>query len=201
MKEIGRSLPALAALLVALLVAACESTFSGPYSTFPPSEPDLTFGPGDVFEVHVYDEKQLSDTYKVEIDGTIEFPLIGTVKVANKTPGQVAHELRDRLQDGYLKQPQVSVFAKEYTSKRISVLGSVTTPGTFPFNDRMSVVEAITRAGGFTAIAKKDSVAVTRVVRGEKIQRTIPVQAISAGRSPNFYLQPGDLVYVPERAF
>jgi polysaccharide export outer membrane protein len=186
---------------VLVLLAACESTYSGPYKGFPPSEPDMSFGPGDVFDVRVYHEKELSETYKVGVDGTIDFPLIGEVKVTGKSSREVALELKNRLADGYIKNPQVSVFPKEYNSKRISVMGAVTTPGTFQFNDRMSIVEAITHAGGFTGVAKKDSVAVTRVINGEKMQRTIPVLAISAGRSPNFFVQPGDLIFVPERAF
>ncbi len=187
------------ALLLAL--AGCETPYSGPYKGFPPSEPDLSFGPGDTFDVRVYEEKELSDTYRVGADGAIDFPLIGEVHVAGKLPTEVAHELKARLADGYLKRPHVSVLPKEYNSKRISIMGAVATPGTFNFNDRMSIVEAITRAGGFSALAKKDSVAVTRIVGGEKMKRTIPVQAISAGRSPNFFLQPGDLVFVPERTF
>ena len=187
------------ALLLAL--TACETPYSGPYKGFPPTEPDLTFGPGDTFDVRVYNEKDLSDTYRVAADGSIDFPLLGTIHVGGKLPTQVAAELKTLLADGYLKRPHVSVLPKEYNSKKISIMGAVTAPGTFVFNDRMSIVEAITRAGGFSPLAKKDSVAVTRLISGEKMKRTIPVQAISAGRSPNFFLQPGDLVFVPERSF
>src|SRR4051794_34300999 len=100
-------------LLLALAFGGCEATYSGPYRGFPASEPDMTFGPGDVFDVRVYHEKDMSESYRVGADGTIDFPLIGEIKVAGKSPRTVAQELREKLSGGYIKNPQVSVYPKE----------------------------------------------------------------------------------------
>jgi polysaccharide export outer membrane protein len=172
-----------------------------PPSKYPVQAPhveDTALGPGDVFDVRVfYGSKDIQATYRVGTDGTISFPYIGTVQVGGKTPVLVETEIRDRLADGYLRNPIVSVLVKERNSKRVHVMGQVKTPGVFPFTEGMTVVEAIAEAGGFTPMARKNAVVVTR----DEDQYTVPVESISQGKAPNFALRPGDVVSVPERAF
>jgi polysaccharide export outer membrane protein len=164
--------------------------------------PDTTLGPEDVFDVRVYGEKELSSTYRVASDGTIDFPLIGTVSVLGKTPTEVADLIENGLVDGqFIKKPQVSILVTEYNSKKISVFGQVKEPGTFPYQDGMSVVEAISKAGGFTSMAKANDTVVIRVVEGEKKRFKVPVEAIGEGREQNFVLRAGDILFVPERIF
>ena len=127
-----------------------------------------TLGPGDVFEVKVFQEKDLSGVYRVSSAGKINFPLIGYVDVAGLTPSEVANKLAALLEKDYLRNPQVDVFVKEYNSKKISVFGQVAKPGTFPYEEGMSVVEAISRAGGFTSMARTNDTTVTRVVGVEE---------------------------------
>lgn len=164
--------------------------------------PDTTLGPGDVFDVRVYGEKDLSNSYRVASDGSIDFPLVGTVNVTGLTPAKVASLLEQSLLDrDYLKNPQVSIFVKEYNSKKISVFGQVNKPGTFPYQDGMSVVEAISIAGGFNSLAKKNDTVVIRVLDGKKTRFQVPVVSIGQGQASNFVLRPGDIVFVPERVF
>lgn len=164
--------------------------------------PDTTLGPGDVFDVRVYGEEDLSSTFRIASDGSIDYPLLGTLDVAGKTPTEVAQVVEQGLRDGdFLKQPQVSILVKEYNSKKISVFGQVKKPGTFPYQDGMTVVEAISKAGGFNAMARKNDAVVIRVVDGTKRRFTVPVKAIGEGRAANFVLRPGDIVFVPERIF
>jgi len=163
---------------------------------------DTTLGSGDVFDVRVYGEKDLSNTYRVESDGTIDYPLIGSVSVEGKTPGEVKVLLETMLIEGeFLKNPQVSILVKEYNSKKISVFGQVKKPGTFPYQDGMTVVEAVSKAGGFTSMAKENNTTLIRVVDGVKKKFKLPVEAIGQGRASNFVLRPGDIVFVPERIF
>jgi protein involved in polysaccharide export with SLBB domain len=87
------------------------------------------------------------------------------------------------------------------TSRRISVFGQVQSASTIPFTEAMTIVDAIAQAGGFTAMAKKNAVQVTRVVAGKKVTYTIGVEAIGEGRRPNFSMEAGDVIFVPERLF
>src|SRR5262245_46705169 len=146
---------------VLLLAVACADRATAPYpKSPPPPAEDSALGPGDLFDVRVFGEPELSGSYQVAQDGTIDYPLIGKLAGMGKLPNNVAAEIEARLKDGYLKSPQVDVLVKEQRSKKVSVLGQVKSPGTFPYVENMSIVEAISRAGGFTAMAKKNSVRV-----------------------------------------
>ena len=100
-----------------------------------------------------------------------------------------------------LRNPQVSIFVKEYNSKKVFVFGEVQKPGTFVFEDTMNIVQAVTLAGGFAAHAAKNSVSVTRLVDGEEQRIKVAVDDIGTGRAANFPLRPGDIVFVPESIF
>lgn len=157
-----------------------------------------TLGSGDVLEIRVYQEPDLSGAHRVSSEGTIDFPFCGRVMAAGLTSSGLADSLTTCLANGYLKRPQVTVFLKEYNSKKIYVFGEVQKPGTFPFEDRMNVIQAITLAGGFSKLAAKNSVIVTRVIDGQERKLKVPVESIGEGRDKNFVLQPGDIVFVPE---
>lgn len=163
-----------------------------------PSKRSMTLGPGDVFEVRVYGEEGLSGVYRVGGTGEISFPLVGRIPVEGLSPTQVETIIEQRLGDGYLKHPYVTVFVKNSSSKTISVLGQVKTPGTFPFKPEMTVIEAISLAGGMLESAKANGVIVTREEGGQELGFTVPVRSISEGEVPNFYLKPGDIVFVPK---
>ncbi|MFO0750257.1 MAG: polysaccharide biosynthesis/export family protein [Myxococcota bacterium] len=155
-------------------------------------------GPGDVFEVTVYGEDKLSGLFRVSSDGAIMFHLIDRVVVEGMTPNEIASEIQRRLQDGYIKNPSVSVFVKEYNSKKVFVLGEVQHPGTFPYSAGMNIVEAITLAGGFKDSANEDYVIVTRkTAEGDK-RVPVAVKKITEGLATNVNLQPGDIIYVPD---
>lgn len=192
----------LRALALWMAVAGCADAAGGPYPTSgPPPPADSAVGPGDVFDVRVYGEAALTAAYEVAVDGTINFPLIGVVEVAGKTPPQIEREIETRLADGYIKRPSVSVRVTDYRSRRVSVFGQVRSPGTFPYTENMSIVEVISRAGGFTAMAKKNSVRVTRGTGATTERIEVAVEEIGQGKAPNFLLRPGDVVFVPERVF
>lgn len=190
-------------VVFALLMAACGGT-SG---TLPPSGGpglvDTRLGEGDSFEVKVYGEADLSGTYQIGQDGEVDFPFIGRVKVATLMPEQVADELEVRLRDGgFLKSPEVSVLVKEYRSKRVSVLGAVKNPGTFPLSAGMTVVQAISAAGGFTPLASRNDTVVTRKnAAGEPKRIRVAVDEVTAARAEDIELVAGDIVFVPERIF
>ena len=168
----------------------------------PPIPLDLiksaTLGPGDVIDVKVYREAELSGVYRLGSDGAFTFPLVGEVRAEGLSPVELADALTERLREGYIRSPQVTVFVKEFNSKKIFVLGEVNKPGTFKFEDNMSIVQAITLAGGFKTLAAKNRIVLTRVVDGAEQKYEVPVERIGQGREQNLLLQPGDIVYVPE---
>jgi polysaccharide export outer membrane protein len=163
---------------------------------------DTVVGPGDVFDVRVYDEEDLSAEYRVENDGTIDFPLVGRIEVAGLVPTVIAERIRDRLRDGqFLIAPHVSVRVQEYNSRRVSVIGAVREPGSYPIRSRMGVVEAVSLAGGFTALANRDATLLTRRIEGELRTFSVPVDRISSGQEPDVTVRAGDILHVPERLF
>lgn len=190
------------AVLVGGVLAACADRAEAPYPiSKPPIATDAAIGPGDLFDVRVFGEQGLSANYEVATDGTINFPLIGVVTVQGKTPPDIEKEIEERLAQGYIKKPSVSVRITEYRSRRVSIFGQVRQPGTFPYSENMSVVEAITKAGGFTGMARKNAVRITRRSGKETESIIVAVEDIGQGRAPNFLLRPGDVVFVPERLF
>jgi protein involved in polysaccharide export with SLBB domain len=198
------TLRVLAATLVACALSACASTGrtaqvgeQGTTGGLPAS----TLGPNDLFEVRVYQEPELSGMYQVGPQGDIMFPLCKQVVVNGLTANGAAEKLRDCLAKGFLRNPQVSVLVKEFNSRKVFVFGEVQKPGTFPFEDGMSVVQALTLAGGFTKQAAQNSTSVTRHIRGQEVKLKVNVQDIALGKAANFTLEPGDIVYVPESMF
>ncbi len=157
-------------------------------------------GPGDVFEVTVYGEKALSGLHSISPEGTIDFPFVGQINVADRTPNEITTLLRERLRAGYLRDPFVSVLVRKYSSKKVFVLGKVQKPGTFPYAAGMTVVEAIALAGGFLSTANPNYVVVTRKGRDGNDKRIpVPVGKISEGLASNLELVTGDIVFVPDR--
>lgn len=192
--------PLVAAFMAALL--ACSSAPVKPPNLPPPMETS-SLGPGDVFEVMVYDEPAMSKPYKVAPNGTIDFPLLGTLEVEGKEAQEIADLIKTALKEKQiLKSPSVSVLVKEVNSKKVAVFGQVQKPGQFPMTEGMSVVQAVSLAGGFTAIADRDRVTLNRKVSAKKVVRVVfSVAAITEGKMNDILLQAGDTLYVEERAF
>jgi polysaccharide export outer membrane protein len=157
-----------------------------------------TLGPGDVMEIKVYDEVELSGIFAVSSGGTINYPLIGKLTVEGMTSSDLAETLQKKLGEKYLRNPQVSIVIREYNSKKVSVFGEVNKPGTFRYEDNMTIIQAVSMAGGFTKMASKNQTNVTRLENGEEKKFFVPVEAIAEGKTRNFFLRPGDIVYVPE---
>ena len=190
------------ACVLGTLSAGCFRSSSGATTAVPDTVEDTTMGAGDVFEVSVFGEKELSGKYQVAADGSISFPLIGVVAVSGKESTAVANEIADRLtKGGFLVDANVSVFVEQSNSKRISVLGAVAKPGTLPIVPGMTVVQAVSQAGGFSNLASKDETVVTRRVNGELKKFRIYVSEIARGEASDFPLRAGDIVFVPERVF
>jgi polysaccharide export outer membrane protein len=163
---------------------------------------DVTLGVGDTFEITVYDEKELSGKFQVADDGTINFPLIGSLAVVGRAPNAIAKAIQESLQaKQVLRNPSVSIFVLDYVSKRINIMGAVQKPGSLSWSAGMSVISAISIAGGLTSLAAGNDTIVTRQEGGKPKRYRVSVRRITEGQEQDFVLQAGDIVYVPERIF
>jgi len=183
-----------------LVLAACAHTPPAAPATASALVPQTVLGPGDVFEAKVFGETDLSGLYRVASDGTISFHLIGKVAVDGLTASQVGDAIAQKLAH-FIKQPDVSIFVKELNSKKVYVFGQVQRPGTFPYEDGMNIIQAVTLAGGFDKLANKNTAFVTRKTDGREQRLEVSIQDIREGKAPNFRLEPGDIVFVAETLF
>jgi protein involved in polysaccharide export with SLBB domain len=190
------------ALLAVLAGGGCYSTPHKLANAGIQGEPaEDKVGIDDVFDVRVYGEGELSGSYRVATDGTIDYPLAGRLQVAGLRTGEIQRLLVEKLTAGYLKSPQITVTFKERNSQKISVFGQVAKPGQVTYHPNMTIVDAIASAGGFTGIAAKNSVNLRREVAGKVEIHVFPVADITEGRSQNVMVLPGDVLVVDERVF
>lgn len=157
-----------------------------------------TLAANDLLEVRVYQEPDLSGVYRVDPDGHIDFPLCARVKVGGRTPSGAADAITACLRNGFVRRPQVSALVKEFNSKKVFVFGEVAKPGSFSYEEGMTIIHAISQAGGLSRSASKNAVNVTRVVDGKEMKFPVKVEDIVIGREKNFLLLPGDIIFVPE---
>jgi polysaccharide export outer membrane protein len=170
-------------------------------------------GAQDVLGVTVWNQADLTGKFTVEVDGTFTFPFIGRVKVSGLTLRQVETELRDRLGEGYLKNPQVSVAIESYKSQRIFVVGEVRAPGAYPLGGNMTLMEALAQAGSTTSDAGDEAVivrssaarsyaepAVSDIATNSEVVR-VQLGELEAGLlSQNVRLRDGDTIFVRRAA-
>ena len=152
---------------------------------------------GDAIEVKVFGEPDLGGSFRVRSDGTVNLPLVGSVVVRGLTPEQASETLTAAYAKGYLKDPQVTVTATNLASKRFYVWGAVNSPGVFGYEPDLNILRAVMMAGGFAQGASKNSVVVTRNIKGAEVRTEVPVDDIGQGKARNFKVLPGDIIYVP----
>jgi polysaccharide export outer membrane protein len=189
-------------LLTLTLLTACTRTHPGP-PNLPVPTPSTVVGPGDVFEVSVLGEKDLPKEYRIQPDGSVDFPYVDRLQVAGLEPQQIEELIKSQLvSKKILVNPQVTLVVKQYNSKKISVIGAVNKPGSLPWTDGMKIVEAISLSGGFTAIGDSNHVVLTRNVAGGKtVTAVVSVDEITDGKQPDVPLQAGDTIKVDQRVF
>jgi polysaccharide export outer membrane protein len=164
-----------------------------------PTSGEFRIGLGDVLEILVWNDENLSRMVAVRPDGRISVPLLNDLTAAGLTPMQ----LRDVLAKGfsrYRSEPEVSVIVREIQSLKFSVMGQVKTPGRFDLKGRMTVIDALALAGGFTDFAKKDRIVVWRSTAGGEMKPVgFDYQRLLADldATQNFVVMPGDIIVVP----
>ena len=162
--------------------------------------PDYMIGPEDVLEVTVWKNADLSKQVQVRPDGRISLPLLGDILAVAKTPAQLVEEISTGLKS-YMENPTISIIVKEVNSYQIYVLGEVNKPGKFPLKSKTTLLQGITVAGGFTAMAARNKIVVFRFAKDgdglTKLKASYDDIVVRDGSTQNIELKPGDQIVVP----
>lgn len=211
-----RTLLPLAALLCASLSCAGASDPSdhaeapAPAAAVTPdraASADYRVSPRDLVQFQIFEEPDTLVLQRVSSSGAISIPLLGLVRVADRTLREIEETTQRAYVDhGYFIHPQVIVTVQAYAARSISVLGQVNHPEqiSLPIEaSHIGIMQAITLAEGFTRLARPDQVRVMRTVDGHEEQALVNIEAYLAsnGKMSDFQLRPDDIVFVPERVF
>ena len=176
---------------------AARDTASAPATTTS-TDSNYTLRAGDNLHVSVWKEDELDRVVLILPDGTIDFPLIGSVKAAGLTPAQLKQSITDKLKP-MIPAASVSVVVRDTLGNTISVIGQVAHPGDFVMSHELSVMQALSQAGGPTPYADEDSIVILRKTDGKETSIPFDYSDVSRGRhlDSNVNLLPGDVVVVP----
>lgn len=160
---------------------------------------DYRIGRQDLLEIEVFDIDELSQTVRVADDGSITMPLLGRLTAAGRTKSELQDTIADLLRDRFVRDPQVTVFIKEYVSKRVAVTGAVRSPGAFEMLGRKTLLEMLSLAGGLDRDLGKEIVVFRRDESGATRRLAVDLERLVYYADPelNLVIEPGDIVYVP----
>ncbi len=191
----AKILPALVAALV--ICSSCDTASAPAPSAAPPSatqvqgvETAYRLGPGDKLRIITYGEASLTGEFGVNDVGQVSLPLIGSIKASGLTVSQLAAAITVALQNGYIKNPSVSV--EVANNLPFYILGEVVRPGEYPFINGLTITSAVATAGGYTYRANTHRVFIRGVHDASEHVLTV---------TGDLRISPGDTIRVPERYF
>jgi polysaccharide export outer membrane protein len=163
-----------------------------------PVDPKYAIGPQDILGISVWKEPDLTQTVVVRPDGRISLPLVNDVQAAGLTPMQLAASVTAELRK-YLADPRVTVVVTQINSQRIYVLGEVNKAGTYALFPGMTLLQALSSAGGFTQFADVKKIYLLRTENGGQVKFLFNYKEVVHGRAPeqNIALKTGDTIIVP----
>lgn len=191
---------ALMAFSGAAALAQVQAPASASASVAAQANKDYALGPGDVIRVNVYQNQDLTLETRINDDGTISYPLLGSVKLSGQTVIDAEKTIANGLKSGnFVKQPQVSILLVTAAANQVSVLGMVNKPGRYPViasNNKLS--EIMGMAGGIIPGSGSDIVVVSGTRDGKPFRKEIDFTRVfaSVGSEPDFELRNGDTVWV-----
>jgi polysaccharide export outer membrane protein len=150
-------------------------------------------GPQDVLDISVFQVPELTKTLEVSDTGTINFPLLGEITAAGKTPEELQRELTSKLAADYLQHPVVTVVVKESNSQRVTISGAIDKPGIYPIKGPTSLMQVIALAGGFKD-ESDSTILVLRQNGGTRMAARYDVSSIEEGRASDPLLQANDIL-------
>ena len=162
----------------------------------------VRLGPEDVIAVDVFEQPKYSrGNITIPPDGRVSYPLIGQVKVVGRTTTDVEREITEKLSE-YIIEPKVTVQLVASHSQKVFVVGDVGQPGMYEMTRRMTVTEALARAGYILRTGDKQGVRVLRMqANGQMLPHPINIKEVEKGKGQDLFLVPGDTVVVPGNKF
>ncbi len=162
------------------------------------ADPNYVIGPQDVLDIDVWKETELTRSVPVRPDGKISLPLLNDVQAAGLTPTQLSEEITTELKK-FITDPQVTVIVTQINSQRVYILGEMTRPGAYPLLPGMTVLQALSSAGGFTPFANMKKIYVLRNEGGKQEKFPFNYKEVVKGKNAeqNIVLKAGDQIVVP----
>jgi polysaccharide export outer membrane protein len=162
--------------------------------------PDSSYriGPNDILNIFVWKEADLTRDVTVMPDGKITYPLIGEITAQGQTASELKKEIADKLQN-FVTAPEVTVIVKESRSQVVYAIGKLTRPGPIALAPGMTVMQALSAAGGFTEWADPKNILIVRREGGKETQLRFNYKEFTSGEKleQNILLKPGDTLVVP----
>lgn len=162
------------------------------------NDPSYTIGPQDILDVNVWKEPDVSRTVQVRPDGKISLPLLDDIQAVGLTPKELTDSITENLKK-YMENPEVTVIVTQINSLRVYLIGQVTRPGAYPLLPGMTILQAISSAGGLAQFANGKKIYLMRTEKGIPTKYPFNYKDVIEGRKPeqNLALKPGDTVIVP----
>jgi polysaccharide export outer membrane protein len=202
------------ALVLACLLAACGASTGGVRqvaggAALPPPDTtsaagayegasDYRIGAQDLLEISVFGVEELSKSVRVNSNGQISLPLVGAVMAGGRTIPELEDELAKKYSAGFLQDPQVSVFVKEFTSQRVTLEGAVKKPGIYPITGRTTLLQAIAVAEGLDPLADLGGVVLFRNVDGKRMAAAYDMRALRSGKIVDPQIFGDDIIVVEQ---
>jgi polysaccharide export outer membrane protein len=161
-------------------------------------DPNYIIGAQDVLDISVWKEPELTRAVPVRPDGKISMPLLNDVQAAGRTPVQLAADITAGLKK-FVTDPQVTVIVTTINSQRVFILGEVNRAGAYPLLPDMTVLQALSSAGGFTIYANLKKIYLLRVENGKQVKHPFNYKDVLAGKAAdqNIFVKAGDTIVVP----
>lgn len=182
--------------LILLLMAVCCDRLN--------ASEEYRLAPNDLLDFRVFQEPELDAVVRISGDGQAIFPLIGSVPIGGASISEAITLIKARYKDGYLVNPQVTLTVRTYAKKLFTILGQVQQPGSYdlPGGQKITLLQAIGMAGGYTKIADPSNVTVKRLENGsERVLKFNAKRMARGDDTTDFVIRPGDVVSVGESLF
>lgn len=162
------------------------------------ASPDYQIGPEDMITVSVWKEPELSAQVAVRPDGKVSLPLLGDVQAAGMTPLALSADVTEKLKK-FVEGPNVTVVVNQINSRKYFVMGEAAHPGVFPLFSNITILQAISVAGGFNQYANVKGIYLMRMVNGQTVKYPFNYKEVIKGNAQqqNLALRPGDTIVIP----
>ena len=170
-----------------------------------PTAQEYVIGPGDVLDIFVWRNSDLTRQIPVRPDGRISMPLVGETVVVGKTPAVLGAELQDKLK-AFIQDPLVTVIPTQFVglfTRQIRVIGEAAQPRALPYRSSMTVLDVMIEVGGLTRYADGDRAVLVRQAAGQQQSYRVRLDTLirDGDISQNVDMQPGDILIIPQRLF